>query len=320
MSVDVGMDVHRKRSQVAIIDAAGAQQRNRNVPNHPAQLVPILGALPPGTRWLSRPPTAGAGWSSCSRSWSWNRTWSIPAAARRSPRPGCRNDKVDAATLAQLLRADLLPQAWIAPQATRDLRALLGHRASLVRMGTAGKNRVHAILADRGIPDHSSLWTGPGRAWLADLELPATPRAIIQDRGGLLDALATPIARPEREIAALAKPDPRVQALMASRNRQAHRDDPGRRDRRHRPLPHRPQAVRLGRAHAQVGNSDRTLRHGHITKQGSPWVRGACRRPPRRPSAIPCSPAPTASWPAAAATTSPPPRSPGGCWPAASTS
>jgi hypothetical protein len=29
----VGMDVHRKRSQIAIIDAAGDQQRNRNVPN-----------------------------------------------------------------------------------------------------------------------------------------------------------------------------------------------------------------------------------------------------------------------------------------------
>jgi transposase len=24
----------------------------------------------------------------------------------------------------------------------------------------------------------------------------------------------------------------------------------------------------------QVRNSDRTVRHGHITKQGSPWVRG----------------------------------------------
>jgi transposase len=32
--------------------------------------------------------------------------------------------------------------------------------------------------------------------------------------------------------------------------------------------------VRLGRADPQVGNSDRTLRHGHSTKQGSPWVRG----------------------------------------------
>jgi transposase len=32
--------------------------------------------------------------------------------------------------------------------------------------------------------------------------------------------------------------------------------------------------VCLGRADPQVRNSDRTVRHGHVTKQGSPWVRG----------------------------------------------
>src|SRR5260370_35645633 len=47
-----------------------------------------------------------------------------------------KNDKVDAAILAQLLRADLLPEAWIAPSAVRQLRALLRHRASLFRLGT----------------------------------------------------------------------------------------------------------------------------------------------------------------------------------------
>jgi transposase len=56
-------------------------------------------------------------------------------------------------------------------------------------------------------------WAWAGLA--GRLELPPTPRGIIQDCGGLLDALATPIGRLEREIAALAKPDPRVQALMA---------------------------------------------------------------------------------------------------------
>jgi hypothetical protein len=143
----------------------------------------------PGPRWRSRPLTAGAGWSSCWRSWSWNRTWSIPAAARPSPRPGCRNDKVDAGLAASPGR----------PGAAVDL---------LQEPGAAA-------LADRGIWDHSSLWTGPGRAWLADLELPATPRGIIQDCCGLLDALATPIARLDRQIAGLANSDPRVQALMA---------------------------------------------------------------------------------------------------------
>jgi hypothetical protein len=49
MSTYVGMDVHRKRSQVAVLDDTGVQQHNRNVPNDPAKLVPILGGLPPGT-------------------------------------------------------------------------------------------------------------------------------------------------------------------------------------------------------------------------------------------------------------------------------
>jgi transposase len=182
---------------------------------------------------------------------------------------------VDAATLAQLLRADLLPEAWIAPQATRDLRALLRHRASLVRLGSTCKNRVHAVLADRGIGEDQSLWTGPGRAWLAGLELPPVPRAIIDDCCGLLDALATPIGRLEREISAMAKPDPRVQALMAlpgvgrltAMTLVAEIGD----------ITCFPTARKLcawAGLTPQVRNSDRKVRHGHITKQGSPWVRG----------------------------------------------
>ncbi len=33
MSVYVGIDVHRKRSQIAVVDAVGEVQVNRNVPN-----------------------------------------------------------------------------------------------------------------------------------------------------------------------------------------------------------------------------------------------------------------------------------------------
>jgi transposase len=87
MSIYVGMDVHRKRSQVALVDEHGVQLANRNLPNDPAELVSILGALEPARRSRSRPPTAGAGWSTCLRTLSWNPTWSIPAAARRSPGP-----------------------------------------------------------------------------------------------------------------------------------------------------------------------------------------------------------------------------------------
>jgi transposase len=275
MNVYVGMDVHRKRSQVAIVDAAGVPQRNRNVANDPAKLVPILGALAPGTSVAFE---AAYGWG-----------WLVelleelelephlvhPSRCKAIASARLKNDKVDAATLAQLLRADLLPEAWIAPQATRDLRALLRHRASLVRLGTTCKNRVHAVLADRGIGEDQSLWTGPGRAWLAGLELPPVPRAIIDDCCGLLDALATPIGRLERQIAGLAKPDPRVQALMAlpgvgrltAMTLVAEIGDITR-------FPTARKLCAWAGLTPQVRNSDRKVRHGHITKQGSPWVRG----------------------------------------------
>jgi transposase len=186
MSMYVGMDAHRKRSQIAIVDDTGAQQRNRNLANHPAQLMPILGVLPPGTPVAFE---AAYGWG-----------WLVelleelelephlvhPSRCKAIAAARLKNDKVDAATLAQLLRADLLPKAWIAPQEIRDLRALLRHRAALVRLSTSLKNRIHAVLADRGIAKDQSLWTGPGRAWLASLELPPTPRVIIEDCCGLL--------------------------------------------------------------------------------------------------------------------------------------
>jgi hypothetical protein len=49
MSVYVGIDVHRKRSQVAVIDQSGEVLANRNVPNGVEPILKVIGGLPPGT-------------------------------------------------------------------------------------------------------------------------------------------------------------------------------------------------------------------------------------------------------------------------------
>src|ERR1022692_2794386 len=121
--------------------------------------------------------------------------------------------RAGAAILAQLLRADLLPEAWIAPPPVRQLRALLRHRASLVRLGTQLRNRIHAVAADHGYDRTGSYWTGPGRGWLAELPLPPVSREIVTDCLASLDALAVTIGRPGAEVRARAKADPRVKVL-----------------------------------------------------------------------------------------------------------
>src|SRR5438046_352050 len=49
MSVYVGIDVHRKRSQVAVIDQSGEVLTNRNVTNGAEPILKVIGGLPPGT-------------------------------------------------------------------------------------------------------------------------------------------------------------------------------------------------------------------------------------------------------------------------------
>ena len=126
-----------------------------------------------------------------------------------------KNDKVDAAILAQLLRADLLPEAWIAPPQVRQLRALLRHRASLVRLGTQLRNRIHAVVADFGYDRAGTYWTGPGRGWLAELDLPPVSRRIVTDSLAVIDALEVIIDQLDAEVRARAKADPRVKTLTA---------------------------------------------------------------------------------------------------------
>ena len=53
MSVYVGIDVHRKRSRLAVINASGEVLANRNVPNGVETILKVIGGLPPVSRPLA---------------------------------------------------------------------------------------------------------------------------------------------------------------------------------------------------------------------------------------------------------------------------
>src|SRR5437764_12360540 len=200
MSVYVGIDVHRKRSQVAVVSQDGEVLANRNVPNGVETILGVIGGLPPGTP-AAFEAAFGWGWLlELLEDYGFGPHLVHPPQCKAIASARLKNDKVDAAILAQLLRADLLPEAWIAPPAVRQLRALLRHRASLVRVGTQQRNRIHAVAADHGYDRSASYWTGPGRGWLAELDLPAVSREIVTDCLAFIDALAPAIERLDGEL------------------------------------------------------------------------------------------------------------------------
>src|SRR5215475_7464676 len=125
MSVYVGIDVHRKRSQVAVIDQAGQVLANRNVPNGAEPILKVIGGLPPGTA-AAFEACYGTSWLvELLEDYGFDPHLVHPSRCKAIASARLKNDKADAAILGQLLRADLLPEAWIAPPPVRQLRALL---------------------------------------------------------------------------------------------------------------------------------------------------------------------------------------------------
>jgi transposase len=214
MSVYVGIDVHRKRSQVAVVGEDGKVQLNRNVVNGQEPILRLIGGLPAGTP-VAFESAYGWGWlAGLLEDYGSGPHMVHPLRCKAIASARLKNDKAGAAILAQLLRADLLPEAWIAPQPVRQLRAQLRHRASLVRLGTQLRNRIHAVAADFGYDRAGSYWTGPGRGWLAELDLPPVSREIVTGCLASTGALAPVIDRLDGELHQRAKAGPRVKVLM----------------------------------------------------------------------------------------------------------
>jgi len=61
-----------------------------------------------------------------------------------------KTDKVDAKILAHLLRTDLVAESYVPPKQIREIRALIRHRLSLMKMRTMVKNKVHALTDKYG--------------------------------------------------------------------------------------------------------------------------------------------------------------------------
>jgi transposase len=133
-----------------VIDQDGQVLANRNVPNGAEPILKVIGGLPPGTP-AAFEAAYGTSWLvELLEDYGFTPHLVHPSRCKAIASARLKNDKAGAAILGQLLRADLLPEAWIAPPPVRALRALLRHRVYLVRLRTRLRNRIHAIVADYG--------------------------------------------------------------------------------------------------------------------------------------------------------------------------
>src|SRR6188472_4300180 len=213
----VGIDLHRKRSHIAVIDEEGEQVLSRRIINDPQTFLALLEGV--GECRVALEATYGWEWlADVLQDAGYELHLAHPMRTKAIASARVKTDAVDARTLAQLLRADLLPEAYIAPRELRDLRELLRHRAALTQMRSALKSRVHALLAKHGITrEHSDLFGKGGREFLTALELREAPRRRLDSLLALIDDFDREITDTTREIDQRARADDRVDVLTQIR-------------------------------------------------------------------------------------------------------
>jgi transposase len=113
-----------------------------------------------------------------------------------------KTDKVDAYTLAQLLRADFLPAVQMPSAEAWVLRQLISHRRLLLKQQTAAKNAIHSLLQRRLLPIPPG-WTPfaqKTRCWMRELPLASAERFMLDNALDLLEQIEIRVARVDQQL------------------------------------------------------------------------------------------------------------------------
>ena len=193
-----------------------------------------------------------------------------------------KTDQIDAKVLANLARLNFLPVSYAAPKEVRDLRLYMRHREWLVRQRTQAKNRIHAVLASYNqVSPVGDLFGVRGRSFLEETmpELRPTAQRVIADNLCLIDQLCSQIEALEADLELSDQQQQTVKLLKTM---------PG-----IGPVTAVTILAEIGDVQRfnspkslchwagltpRVRKSDQVVRHGRITKQGSPYLRAAMTR------------------------------------------
>jgi len=212
----VGLDLHKKIVEAAILDEAGNILWRGSFPATRPALENFARTQLTSDHRLALEATTN--------------TWAVatllepfvaevvvsnPLRTRAIAEAKIKTDRVDALVLAQLLRSDFLPRVWQPDVDTRRRRALSTERANLVSDRTRLKNRIHAVLHQRLIEAPAGdLFQPRSRAWLAALELDPLGRQTLGRHLRQLARLEEELTALTDDLAREAHADPRVRLLM----------------------------------------------------------------------------------------------------------
>jgi transposase len=274
----IGIDLHKSFFQVCAMSADGTRLREGRWPRTAAGIGQFLERCGEDSRVAVE--ASGPTWSFVDQIVGTVRQVQVVDPRKTRLRAGyaAKTDRLDARRLADALRRQSVVAVYYPPPAVRQLRELCRYRATLVRVRTSVKQRLHALLLRQGLlpPRVSDLFGVRGRAWLASVQLEGWADDSFRGLYALYQTIEAQLAPLEGLVHREAQRDPVARALDRVPGIGAVlglmiRAEVGTITRFARPA----QLASYAGLVPRVTQSGSTCHHGPITKDGAPWLRWA---------------------------------------------
>lgn len=274
----VGVDFHKSTSYLTIMDQSGQIEKQGRIENNKEELTRFLAPYPETSAVLE----AGRNWTLM---YDWLEeltdkvTLAHPLKVKAIASAKIKTDKIDAKTLAHLLRADLIPMAYVPTLDARTAREILRQRMFFVNLSTMVKNRIRTVL-DRHpeLPEAptKNIFARKSRGWFNDLPLADREKKTLNQDLALLDDLKTRVEESDNSVVALLESNTNAQLLKTIPGIgqffavliSYEIDDVNRFDNAKK------LAAYAGLIPSTYSSGPKT-RHGHITRQGNKYLRWA---------------------------------------------
>jgi transposase len=211
----VGIDLHRRRSVIYTMDAAGERVECVRIANDPMTLLEVVSQAGTDSEVVIE-ATYGWYWAVDLLQEAGFRVHLAHPSGNDWGNRRVKNDERDARDLADLLRLGRLAEAWIAPPAVREVRELVRYRAKLVQLRSGLKAQVHAVMGKEGVLPRLDDMFGPGgQRHLDAMQLGDVYVIRVESLRDLIELYDREVGMLERKIHQLVRDDHGYHAIQA---------------------------------------------------------------------------------------------------------
>jgi len=206
----LGIDVHKRYAQVAVMDEAGeiveeVRVENANLDDLAQRYAGAEAALEATSNYYHIHDTLSE---------HLDVTVAHPEELNQIAQSDKKTDRVDAKELGRMVRLNSVPESYVPTDEVREARALVRGRQTLVENRTEYANKIHGLLSDHGITEDVKPLNKEGREFLRELSLPTPWDALLESYLEVIETLTEEIQNLEETIEERAGSLKETQLLM----------------------------------------------------------------------------------------------------------